>query len=111
MVQDNLESFSSLDIRVGEIFEVKDFPEAVNPSYIIRINFGNSIGIKKTSAQVTNYTKNSLIGRKCIAIINPGDKQIGPVMSQCLILGSISKCNEVELLSPEKTASIGDKIA
>ena len=111
MVQDNLESFSSLDIRVGEIFEVEDFPEAVNPSYIIRINFGNSIGIKKTSAQVTNYTKNSLIGRKCIAIINLGDKQIGPVMSQCLILGSISKWNEVELLSPEKTASIGDKIA
>jgi|TARA_B110000914_G_scaffold114599_1_gene100189 tRNA-binding protein len=111
MVQDNLESFSSLDIRVGEIFEVEDFTEAVNPSYIIRINFGNSIGIKKTSAQVTNYTKNSLIGRKCIAIINLGDKQIGPVMSQCLILGSISKCNEVELLSPEKTASIGDKIA
>ena len=103
MVQDNLESFSSLDIRVGEIFEVENFPEAVNPSYII--------GIKKTSAQVTNYTKNSLIGRKCIAIINLGDKQIGPVMSQCLILGSISKCKEVELLSPEKTASIGDKIA
>ena len=70
MGQDNLKNFVSLDIRVGEILEVDDFYEALNPSYVIRINFGDSIGIKKTSAQVTNYTKESLIGRKCIAIIN-----------------------------------------
>ena len=111
MGQDNLKNFASLDIRVGEIFEVEDFPEALNPSYIIRINFGDAIGIKKTSAQVTNYTKESLIGRKCIAIINLGDKQIGPIMSQCLVLGSISKDRTVELLLPEKNASVGDKIA
>ena len=111
MGQDNLKNFASLDIRVGEILEVEDFPEALNPSYIIRINFGDAIGIKKTSAQVTNYTKESLIGRKCIAIINLGDKQIGPIISQCLILGSISKNNTVQLLSPEENVSIGDRIA
>ena len=111
MGQDNLKNFASLDIRVGEILEVEDFPEALNPSYIIRINFGDAIGIKKTSAQVTNYTKESLIGRKCIAIINLGDKQIGPIMSQCLVLGSVSKNNAVQLLSPEENASIGDRIA
>ena len=111
MGQDNLKNFVSLDIRVGEILEVDDFYEALNPSYVIRINFGNSIGIKKTSAQVTNYTKESLIGRKCIAIINLGDKQIGPIMSQCLVLGSVSKNNAVQLLSPEENASIGDRIA
>ena len=111
MGQDNLKSFASLDIRVGEILEVEDFTEAMNPSYVIRINFGDAIGIKKTSAQVTNYTKESLIGRKCIAIINLGDKQIGPIMSQCLVLGSVSKKNNVHLLSPEKNASIGDRIA
>ncbi|MCH1525728.1 MAG: tRNA-binding protein [Candidatus Actinomarina sp.] len=111
MGQDNLKNFVSLDIRVGEILEVDDFYEALNPSYVIRINFGDSIGIKKTSAQVTNYTKESLIGRKCIAIINLGDKQIGPIMSQCLVLGSVSKNNAVQLLSPEENASIGDRIA
>ena len=111
MGQDNLKNFASLDIRVGEILEVEDFPEALNPSYIIRINFGDAIGIKKTSAQVTNYTKESLVGRKCIAIINLGDKQIGPIISQCLILGSISKNNTVQLLSPEENVSIGDRIA
>ena len=111
MGQDNLKNFASLDIRVGEILEVNDFSEALNPSYVIRINFGDSIGIKKTSAQVTNYTKESLIGRKCIAIINLGDKQIGPIMSQCLVLGSVSKNNTVQLLSPEENASIGDRIS
>ena len=111
MGQDNLKNFASLDIRVGEILEVDDFSEALNPSYVIRINFGDSIGIKKTSAQVTNYTKESLIGKKCIAIINLGDKQIGPIMSQCLVLGSVSNNNAVQLLSPEKNASIGDRIA
>lgn len=111
MGQDNLKNFASLDIRVGEILEVDDFYEALNPSYVIRINFGDSIGIKKTSAQVTNYTKESLIGKKCIAIINLGDKQIGPIMSQCLVLGSVSKNNTVQLLSPEENASIGDRIA
>ena len=111
MGQDNLKNFASLDIRVGEILEVEDFPEALNPSYIIRINFGDAIGIKKTSAQVTNYTKESLIGRKCIAIINLGDKQIGPIISQCLILGSVTTNNTVHLLSPEESVSIGDRIA
>ena len=111
MGQDNLKNFASLDIRVGEILEVEDFPEALNPSYIIRINFGDAIGIKKTSAQVTNYTKESLIGRKCIAIINLGDKQIGPIISQCLILGSVTANNTVQLLSPEENVSIGDRIA
>ena len=111
MGQDNLKNFASLDIRVGEILEVEDFPEALNPSYIIRINFGDAIGIKKTSAQVTNYTKESLIGRKCIAIINLGDKQIGPIISQCLILGSVNTNNTEQLLSPEENVSIGDRIA
>lgn len=111
MVKENLNNFASLDIRVGEIIDVQDFPEAMNPSYVLEINFGENIGIKKTSAQITNYKKESLTGRKCIAVINLGDKQIGPIISQCLILGSISKDNTVNLISPEDKASIGDKIA
>lgn len=111
MVKENINNFASLDIRVGEIIDVQDFPEAMNPSYILEINFGENIGIKKTSAQITNYKKEYLIGRKCIAVINLGDKQIGPIISQCLILGSISKDNTVNLILPEDKASIGDKIA
>ena len=111
MVKENINNFASLDIRVGEIIVVQDFPEAMNPSYILEINFGENIGIKKTSAQITNYKKESLTGRKCIAVINLGDKQIGPIISQCLILGSISKDNTVNLILPEDKASIGDKIA
>ncbi len=111
MVKENINNFASLDIRVGEIIDVQDFPEAMNPSYILEINFGENIGIKKTSAQITNYKKESLTGRKCIAVINLGDKQIGPIISQCLILGSISKDNTVNLILPEDKASIGDKIA
>jgi len=111
MVKENINNFASLDIRVGEIIDVQDFPEAMNPSYVLEINFGENIGIKKTSAQITNYKKESLTGRKCIAVINLGDKQIGPIISQCLILGSISKDNTVNLISPEDKASIGDKIA
>ena len=57
MVKENLNNFASLDIRVGEIIDVQDFPEAMNPSYILEINFGENIGIKKTSAQITNYKK------------------------------------------------------
>ena len=111
MVKENINNFASLDIRVGEIINVDDFPEAINPSYVIEINFGKEIGIKKTSAQITNYTKESLTGKKCIGIINLGEKQIGPIMSQCLILGSVDENKLVSLLSPDSMASVGDKIA
>mgnify|MGYP005999050633 FL=1 len=57
MVKENINNFASLDIRVGEIIDVQDFPEAMNPSYVLEINFGENIGIKKTSAQITNYKK------------------------------------------------------
>ena len=111
MGKENIDYFNSLDIRVGEIINVDDFPEAINPSYVIEINFGKEIGIKKTSAQITNYTKESLTGKKCSWIINLGEKQIGPIMSQCLILGSVDENKLVSLLSPDNMASVGDKIA
>ena len=111
MGKENIDYFNSLDIRVGEIINVDDFPEAINPSYVIEINFGKEIGIKKTSAQITNYTKESLTGKKCIGIINLGEKQIGPIMSQCLVLGSITSNGDVLLLNPDKNAKLGDKIS
>ena len=107
----NFENFIELDIRVGKIISAEEFEEINKPSYLLKINFGEEIGIKKTSAQITNYPLESLINKKCIAVINLGDKQIGSIMSQCLILGSIDKNGKVLLLNPDESSSLGDKVS
>ena len=107
----NVENFANLDIRVGQILSAEVFEEAKKPAYILKIDFGNDIGIKKTSAQITNYQLDELVGVRCIGVINLGDKQIGPIISQCLILGSISDNGEVLLLQPSPEADLGDKVS
>ena len=94
----NVENFANLDIRVGQILSAEVFEEAKKPAYILKIDFGNDIGEKKTSAQITNYQLDELIGVRCIGVINLGDKQIGPIISQCLILGSIN-ANGIKFLN------------
>ena len=111
MENENINLFSKLDIRVGKIVSAEKFKEAIKPAYKLTIDFGLDIGIKKTSAQVTNYTLKELENKNCIAVINLGDKQIGPIMSQCLVLGSISPNGDVLLLSPDTNAKLGDKIS
>ena len=107
----NVENFANLDIRVGQILSAEVFEEAKKPAYILKIDFGNDIGIKKTSAQITNYQLDELIGVRCIGVINLGDKQIGPIISQCLILGSIKDNGDVLLLQPSPEADLGDKVS
>ena len=107
----NVENFANLDIRVGQILSAEVFEEAKKPAYILKINFGNEIGIKKTSAQITNYQLDELAGVRCIGVINLGDKQIGPIISQCLILGSINENGDVLLLQPSPEADLGDKVS
>ena len=107
----NFENFIELDIRVGKIISAEEFAEINKPSYLLNIDFGEEIGIKKTSAQITNYPLESLINKKCIAAINLGNKQIGSIMSQCLILGSIDKNGKVLLLNPDESSSLGDKVS
>ena len=107
----NVENFANLDIRVGQILSAEVFEEAKKPAYILKIDFGNDIGIKKTSAQITNYQLDELVGVRCIGVINLGDKQIGPIISQCLILGSIKKNGDVLLLQPSPEADLGDKVS
>ena len=107
----NVENFANLDIRVGQILSAEVFEEARKPAYILKIDFGNDIGIKKTSAQITNYQLDELIGVRCIGVINLGDKQIGPIISQCLILGSINDNGDVLLLQPSPEADLGDKVS
>ena len=107
----NIENFANLDMRVGQILSAEFFEEAKKPAYILKIDFGNDIGIKKTSAQITNYDLDELIGVRCIGIINLGDKQIGPIISQCLILGSLNDNGDVLLLQPSPQADLGDKVS
>ena len=110
-MESNVENFANLDIRVGQILSAEVFEEAKKPAYILKIDFGNDIGIKKTSAQITNYQLDELIGVRCIGVINLGDKQIGPIISQCLILGSINDNGDVLLLQPSPEADLGDKVS
>lgn len=103
--------FEKVDMRVGTIVTANDFPEARNPAYILEIDFGEEIGIKKTSAQITKlYTKEELIGQQVVAVVNFPKKQIASIMSECLILGAVDN-KEVTLLQPGLKAKNGLKIS
>ena len=103
--------FEKIEMRVGTIIEVNDFPEARKPAYQLTIDFGTEIGIKKTSAQITKrYDKDDLQGKQIIAVVNFPKKQIGKFMSECLVLGSVNE-DEVVLLSSDMKVENGLRIA
>ena len=103
------EDFSKIDLRVGTIIEVKDFPEARKPAYQISIDFGD-IGIKKTSAQITVlYSKEDLLNKQVVANINFKEKQIANFMSECLVVGAVDS-GKVILLAPEVKVTNGTSI-
>ena len=102
------DDFLKVDIRVGQIVEVKDFPEARKPAYQLLIDFGTEIGLKKSSAQITiNNSKAELIGKQILAVVNFPPKQIGGFMSEVLVLGVSDEKGEVVLLTPMNRANIG----
>jgi len=103
--------FEKIDIRVGSIIEVNDFPKARKPSYQMKIDFGQELGIKRSSAQVTHhYKKEELLHRQVIAVVNFPPKQIADFISECLVLGVYDENNNVVLLKPDKPMSNGLKI-
>ncbi|MEP6700081.1 MAG: tRNA-binding protein [Bacteroidota bacterium] len=107
----NWDDFEKIDIRVGTIIEVNDFPKARKPAYQLRIDFGEKLGIKQSSAQITvHYKKEDLLNRQVIAVINFPPKQIADFISECLVLGVYDENNDVILLSPEKDTKNGMKI-
>lgn len=104
-------AFDAVDVRVGKIISVDDFPEARKPAYKLTIDFGEEIGVKKSSAQiVANYTKEELVGRQIAGVVNFPEKQIGPFISEVLTLGVTDENGNVVLLSPTKSAKIGARM-
>ncbi|MDG2432580.1 tRNA-binding protein [Flavobacterium sp.] len=96
------QEFEKTEMRIGTILQVNDFPEARKPAYQLTIDFGETIGVLKTSAQITKrYTKEDLIDRQIVAVVNFPKKQIGKFMSECLVLGAVGEDGDVVLLAPD----------
>ena len=104
------DDFLKVDMRVGRIVEVEEFPEARKPAWKLRVDFGPEIGVKRSSAQITNYTREELEGRQVVAVVNFPPRQIGPVRSEVLVLGAM-RGETVILLEPLEGAELGDRIA
>lgn len=103
--------FEKIEMRVGTIIEVNDFPEARKPAFQLTIDFGKEIGIKKSSAQITKrYSKEDLLDKQIIAVVNFSKKQIGKFMSECLVLGSVSENNDIVLLTSDIKVENGLRI-
>jgi len=103
--------FLKVDIRVGRVVDVQDFPEARKPAYKLKIDFGLEVGVKKSSAQATKYySKADLLNRLVVAVVNFPPKQIGPYMSEVLTLGVPDGEGAVILLTPEREAPIGGRM-
>ena len=104
--------FEKVEMRVGTVIEVTDFPEARNPAYQLKIDFGKEIGIRKSSAQITKrYSKEDLLGRQIIAVVNFPKKQIASFMSECLVLGAVGDDNDIVLLNPDFPVQNGLRIS
>ena len=102
--------FEKIDIRIGTVTQVEDFPEARKPAYRLWIDFGD-LGIKKTSAQLTKlYTKDELVGRQVVAVVNFPPKQVGKFMSECLVLGAVGEAGQVVLLQPQRSVQNGLRV-
>ncbi len=106
----NFEDFTKVDLRVGTIIKVNYFPEARQPAYQLTIDFGE-LGIKKSSAQITTlYTKEELLNRQIVAVVNFPKKQIANFMSECLVMGAVNG-NDVMLLKPEQMVKNGSTVS
>lgn len=105
------EDFLKVDIRVGTILEVHEFPGARKPAHKLIIDFGPEIGHKKTSAQITHlYKKEDLIGKQVLAVVNFPPKQIGPYISEVLVLGLSNEQNQIVLITPDQAVPNGQRL-
>src|ERR671922_3070085 len=103
----SFDDFLKVDMRVGRVLAVEDFPEARKPAWKLTIDFGPELGTKRSSAQITNYAPDELEGRLVVAVVNFPPRQIGPVRSEVLTLGASNEAGDVILLAPDADVPLG----
>ena len=109
--QISFDDFLKVDVRVGTILEALPFPEARKPAYKLRIDFGEAIGIRRSSAQITmHYALHELVGRQVVGVVNFPPRQIGPFMSEVLTLGFADEAGDIVLLQPEHAVPNGSRM-
>jgi tRNA-binding protein len=106
-----IEDFEGIDMRVGRIVRVDDFPEARNPAWKLEIDFGPELGVKRSSAQITHYSREALEGRLVVAVVNFPPRRIAGFESEVLVLGAVDPDKGVVLLRPDEDVQLGDRIA
>jgi tRNA-binding protein len=104
------EDFDRVDMRVGRIVAVDEFPQARKPAWKLTLDFGAEIGIRRSSAQIVHYPAASLEGRLVVAVVNLSPRQIGPFISEVLVLGALDDALGVVLLAPDADAALGSRI-
>ena len=107
----SFDDFTKIDIRVGLVVEAMDFPEARKPALKLKIDFGDELGIKKSSAQINyHYTPNDLLGKSVLAVVNFSPRQIGKFMSEVLVLGLSDVNGNIVLITPDSAVPVGAKL-
>jgi tRNA-binding protein len=103
--------FTRVELRVGRVIEARTFPEARKPAYVLQVDFGPEIGVRKSSAQITDlYACEDLVGKLVVAVVNFPPRQIGPLQSQCLVTGFHDEENRVALCVPDRNVPLGTKL-
>jgi tRNA-binding protein len=111
MAEITWEQFEAVDMRVGRVVGVEEFPEARVPAWRLEVDFGPEIGRKRSSAQITHYAREDLEGRLVVAVVNFPPKRIGPFLSEVLVMGALDDDKGVVLLRPDEDVAPGDRIA
>jgi tRNA-binding protein len=106
----DFDQFLAVEMRVGRVLAVDEFPEARKPAWKLTIDFGPEVGVKRSSAQITNYAREELEGRLVVAVVNFPPRQIGPVRSEVLVLGASDEEGNVILLEPRSDVPLGSRI-
>jgi tRNA-binding protein len=106
----DIDHFAAVDMRIGRIVSVEDFPQARAPAWKLTIDFGPELGLKRSSAQITHYRRDELEDSLIVAVVNFPPRQIGPFSSEVLVLGALDDVNGVVLLRPDRDAAPGSRI-
>ncbi|MEL6368357.1 MAG: tRNA-binding protein [Pseudomonadota bacterium] len=111
MPEISFDDFLKVELRVGQVVSAEVFAEARKPAYILHVDFGDELGVRKSSAQITDlYTPESLIGKQVVAVVNFPRKQIGPIQSECLVTGFHNDDGEVALCVPDQGVPLGTRL-